>query len=86
MKLAKRLKNDDEPQYAGLCHLAVARCEQSLGNIAGESEALIEAARCFLKSEMTVRNVGCPSFEEQLTAGKVLNRLGSPNISMIKCY
>lgn len=68
-KLAKRLRGDDEPHYESLCHLAVARCEQSVGNSNAEAEALIAASRGFMEAEMKVQDVGCPSFEEHLLAG-----------------
>ena len=53
-KLAKKMHSREEPQYEGLCHLAVARCERSLGNPSSESEALLLAARSFLKAEKTL--------------------------------
>ena len=48
-KLAKKLKTSEEPQYEGMCHLAIARCEQSIGNANGEAEALISASRCYMQ-------------------------------------
>jgi hypothetical protein len=56
-KLAKKMHSREEPQYEGLCHLAVARCERSLGNTAGESEALVVAARCrfYLRTSILAR-------------------------------
>ena len=48
-KLAKKLKTTEEPQYEGMCHLAIARCEQSIGNANGEAEALISASRCYMQ-------------------------------------
>ena len=65
-KLAKRLKDNEEPQYEASCHLAVARCEQSIGNYSGEVEALVSAARAFLKAEMNLKKIGGPSFQEHL--------------------
>ena len=50
-KLAKKLKTSEEPQYEGMCHLAIARCEQSIGNSNGEAEALISASRCHILGE-----------------------------------
>ena len=67
-KLAKKMHSREEPQYEGLCHLAVARCERSLGNASGESEALLVAARSFLKAELATRSIGCPSLEEHFQA------------------
>lgn len=66
--MSKRLKNEDDPQYEAMCHLAVARCEQSVGNAPAEAEALVAASRSFLAAEERVRSVGCPTFEEHLTA------------------
>ena len=40
-KLAKKVKTNEEPQYEGMCHLAIARCEQNIGNSHGEVEALM---------------------------------------------
>ena len=67
-KLAKKMHSREEPQYEGLCHLAVARCERSLGNPSSESEALLLAARSFLKAENATRSIGCPSLEEHFQA------------------
>ena len=41
----------DEPEHAGLCYLAVARCQNSVGNSYAEAEALISASRSFLQAE-----------------------------------
>ena len=35
-----------------MCHLAIARCEQSIGNANGEAEALISASRCYMQGEI----------------------------------
>ena len=51
-----------------MCHLAIARCEQSIGNTSGEVEALISAARCYLKAEKNIHNLECLSFEENLVS------------------
>ena len=67
-KLAKKMHSREEPQYEGLCHLAVSRCERSLGNASGESEALVVAARSFLKAELATRSIGCISLEEHFQA------------------
>lgn len=66
--LAKSLKQQDCPQYAGFCCLAQARCEHTLVNAAGEAQALTSAARAFLDAELVNRDTKCPSFEEHLTA------------------
>ena len=65
--LAKELKRQDCPQYAGFCSLAKARCENTLSNATGEVEALTEAARLFLEAEKNCVELRCPTFEEHLT-------------------
>jgi len=65
--LAKELKRQDCPQYAGFCSLAKARCENTLSNATGEVEALTEAARLFLEAEKSCVELRCPAFEEHLT-------------------
>lgn len=65
--LAKELKRQDCPQYAGFCSLAKARCENTLSNATGEVEALTEAARLFLEAEKNCAELRCPAFEEHLT-------------------
>ena len=65
--LAKELKRQDCPQYAGFCSLAKARCENTLSNATGEVEALTEAARLFLEAEKNCVELKCPAFEEHLT-------------------
>jgi len=67
-QLGKRLEEAEEPHYAAFCHLATGRCEQTVGNSAGEIEAITAAARTFLKAEMEVQALGNPSLEEHLTA------------------
>ena len=68
-RLSKRLRDDDHPQYEAMCHLAIARCEQSVGNNACEAEALVAASRSFLRAERKIQGVRCPSIEDHLTAG-----------------
>jgi len=65
--LAKELKRQDCPQYAGFCSLAKARCENTLSNATGEVEAFTEAARLFLEAEKNCVELRCPAFEEHLT-------------------
>ena len=66
--LSKTLRQQESSQYAGFCCLAQARCEHSLGNGAGEAQALTEAARAFLESEHNSREIHSPSFQEHLSA------------------
>lgn len=67
-KLSKRLRENDQPQHEAMCHLAIARCEQSVGNTACEAEALVAASRAFLQAERKIKAVCCPSIEDHLTA------------------
>ena len=53
-----------------MCHLAIARCEQSVGNTACEAEALVAASRSYLRAERKIKAVCCPSIEDHLTAGR----------------
>ena len=66
-KLAKKVKTNEEPQYEGMCHLAIARCEQNIGNNHGEVEALISASRCYLEAEKRIYDLKTPTFNENLT-------------------
>lgn len=67
-QLAKRLDDHEEPEYAGVCYLATARCEQTIGNSYGEIESTIQAARSFLKAELLVQKLQNPSYEEHLAS------------------
>jgi len=67
-QLGKKLEDDEEPQFAGFCYLATGRCEQTVGNLSAEVEAITLAARCFLKAEMETQTLKNPSFEEHLNA------------------
>ena len=51
-----------------MCHLAIARCEQSIGNVHGEAEALISASRCYIQAEKRTSELNLPTFEENLTS------------------
>ncbi|XP_046406222.1 40-kDa huntingtin-associated protein-like [Ischnura elegans] len=66
--LAKNLQSEGQPQYSGYCCLAVARCEQKLGNPCGEVAALVKGARLFLEAEKRNHSLRCPSFDEHLQA------------------
>ena len=67
-KLAKKLKTSEEPQYEGMCHLAIGRCEQNIGNIHGEAEALIAASKCYMEAEKRTFDLNLPTFEENLSS------------------
>ncbi|XP_051560472.1 40-kDa huntingtin-associated protein-like [Myxocyprinus asiaticus] len=67
-QLAKELKQQDCPQYAAFCNLAMARCEQTLFNAPGEALALTDAARLFLASEQETRALRVPGFDENMQA------------------
>ena len=72
-RLAKRLESQEEPQYAAACYLAVAKCEQSIGEV-GEVEAYVAAARAFFKAETDITSINCNSLQLHLTDGKVNDR------------
>ncbi|XP_063240267.1 40-kDa huntingtin-associated protein-like [Bacillus rossius redtenbacheri] len=59
-QLAARCEREDLPQYAGLCWIAAARCEGSLGNAPGEAWDLLRAGRKFLEAEAGGEALGCP--------------------------
>ncbi|CAB3371437.1 Hypothetical predicted protein [Cloeon dipterum] len=66
--LVTQLENENQLDYAGFCCLSVAKCEQSLAHLPGETAALIRASRLFLQAEKNIYKLGCPSFEENLQA------------------
>ena len=70
-KLAKRLQSQDEPGYEAACHLAVAKCEQSIGNQQGEVEAYVAAARAAYKAEINIKKINCNSLQIHLIDGKM---------------
>ncbi|KAF4519539.1 hypothetical protein B566_EDAN009442 [Ephemera danica] len=47
--LATQLDQDEQPDYAGYCCLSVAKCEQNLGSLPGETAALA-AVGCYGKA------------------------------------
>lgn len=60
-QLARELRAQECLPYAAWCQLAVARCHQALFHGPGETLALTEAARLFLRQECEVRQrLGCP--------------------------
>ncbi|KAK3864520.1 hypothetical protein Pcinc_029788 [Petrolisthes cinctipes] len=65
-QLARDLSEGEAWAQAGLCCVAVARCEQSLANPTTEVAALTQAARYFLKAENVNHHLHCPSFNEHL--------------------
>lgn len=44
------------------------RCEHTLVNGPGETQALVDAARNFVKAEIDNVGLKCPSFQEHLTS------------------
>jgi hypothetical protein len=60
-KLAVQCEREELPQYAGLCWVAAARCESSLGNGSGEAWDVVRAGRQFLTAEISAKDLGCPS-------------------------
>lgn len=59
--LGQQCEDVEMPVYAGLCWIAAARCEGSLGNIPGESTCLVRSARQFLCAEFKDKHLGCTS-------------------------
>ncbi|XP_054271234.1 40-kDa huntingtin-associated protein [Macrosteles quadrilineatus] len=59
--LGVQCERDEMPQYAGLCYLAVSRCEAALNNPAGETWALVKAGRQFLKAHKQPAECGLVS-------------------------
>lgn len=67
--LAERLQHDEQcSSYAGLCHLAIARCEGQVGNVSGESASLKQAARLFMDAELDRRRLGLPTYHQSLNS------------------
>ncbi|KAL3178814.1 hypothetical protein MRX96_009487 [Rhipicephalus microplus] len=66
--LGKQLQHQDCPHYAGMCSLAAAKCEQSMGNSAAEAQALAQGARQFFTAEADYHALLCPSIDEHLAA------------------
>ncbi|KAK7823036.1 hypothetical protein U0070_025853 [Myodes glareolus] len=61
-QLARELRAQECLPYAAWCQLAVARCHQALFHGPGETLALTEAARLFLRQECEARQrLGCPA-------------------------
>ncbi|XP_071530520.1 40-kDa huntingtin-associated protein-like [Panulirus ornatus] len=65
-QLARELSDGEAWAQAGLCCVAVARCEQTLVNPTTEVSAITQAARFFLKAEVVNHQLHCPSFNEHL--------------------
>jgi hypothetical protein len=63
---ARHLGTEEHRQLAGVCSLAVARCEQTMGNLPAESEALLSAARHFLRQEEETYDLRLPTFDEHV--------------------
>ena len=57
-----------EQLFIQLSSFEYCRCEHTLGNAAGEGQALTEAARAFLDAEKNCHDLQCPSFKEHLNA------------------
>lgn len=56
--LGAQCEREELPQYAGLCYLAVSRCESSLNNPSGEAWALVKAGRQFLRAHAKAESGG----------------------------
>jgi len=66
--ISKSLARQECPSYSAFFQLAKARCEHTLANAAGETEALTEAARQFFKAELDCKTLNSPTFDENLNA------------------
>jgi len=67
-RLAGRLTQAELPEYAGLTQLARARCQETLANKTGETDALLAAARQFLQAHHEHTDLACPTPGSQLQA------------------
>ncbi|XP_036339353.1 uncharacterized protein LOC118748783 [Rhagoletis pomonella] len=52
-RLASRFEEAGIFQYAAMCHLGVAKCELSAGNVINECQAYLRAARAFMRVHNT---------------------------------
>lgn len=52
-------------QYAGLCLLAAARCQETLENTFSQLNFLIKAGREFLMADKKDKNIGCSSIGQE---------------------
>uniref|UniRef100_A0A0K8UUX4 Factor VIII intron 22 protein n=1 Tax=Bactrocera latifrons TaxID=174628 RepID=A0A0K8UUX4_BACLA len=52
-RLATRFEEAGIYQYAAMCHLGVAKCELSSGNVVNECQAYLKAARAFMRANNT---------------------------------
>ncbi|XP_046425842.1 40-kDa huntingtin-associated protein-like [Neodiprion fabricii] len=59
--LATQCEQKELWQYAGLCWLAAARCQGTLGNASTEASLLARAGRQFLTAEKKNVMIGCPA-------------------------
>ncbi|XP_046676309.1 40-kDa huntingtin-associated protein isoform X1 [Homalodisca vitripennis] len=76
--LGVQCERDEMPQYAGLCYLAVSRCEAALNNPTGEAWAQVRAGRQFLQahSQQEVGGLVSPGGELLEAAISSLGRAG----------
>lgn len=67
--LGPKFDNSDLPEYAGLCWMAAARCEQDLENKVTAVDFLLKAGRAFEKADERANELnGCSNSHENLTA------------------
>ncbi|KAK5641906.1 hypothetical protein RI129_010453 [Pyrocoelia pectoralis] len=59
--LGQHCENVEMPAYAGMCWIAAARCEGSLGNVPGETSCLVRSARNFMSTQIKNNSLGCQS-------------------------
>ncbi|WAQ96500.1 HAP40-like protein [Mya arenaria] len=67
--LTQRMEKDADilGKYRSISN-KLKKCEHTLVNVAGEGQALLEAARNFVHAELDNVGLRCPSFHEHLTA------------------
>ncbi|KAK9306887.1 hypothetical protein QLX08_002532 [Tetragonisca angustula] len=69
--LATECEQKELWQYAGLCLLDAARCQETLENIFSELNFLIKAGREFLVADKKDKDIGCPSMGQENTQAAI---------------
>eukprot|EP01137_Pigoraptor_chileana_P019518 Opistho-2@80664 len=63
-ELQNLILREGNTPYAAFCALAVARCEQALGNGLGEADKAAKAGQLYMEAEMDYAEMNYPSFEQ----------------------
>lgn len=69
--LATECEQKELWQYAGLCSLAAAICQDTLENTSSKINFLIKAGRAFLAAAKKDADIGCPSIGQENTQAAV---------------